>query len=136
MGAALLDFNYQLETLECASCCMTFAIPGRFIRDRRKDHHAFYCPKGHSNVYNGKSEAEKLRDQLAAKERVLEWQRGEVAALRKRNEHTEHRLRATKAVVTKTKARIAKGKCPRCSNVFADLAKHMEHQHPDYADTK
>ena len=37
-----------------------------------------------------------------------------------------------KGVVTRTKKRIAKGKCVRCSHEFPDLATHMAEVHPDF----
>lgn len=132
MGAAVLDFQYQLETVECANCCMTFAVAGRFIRDRRDDHKGFYCPNGHTNFYNGKSEAEKLKDQLAQKERALSFEQSRVADLRRSKEHVENQLRSTKGLVTKAKkklARVDNGVCPECKRSFQNLRRHMETKH-------
>lgn len=130
--SAILKFNYELQTVECADCSLVFAISGEFIAKRRRDHSTWYCPSGHSNYYPDKSDIEKLQNQLAQKERSLEWERARATTAEKNAEHTERRLRATKAVVTKTKQRIARGKCPRCSHTFVDLEKHMTNQHPDY----
>lgn len=132
MGAVVLDFQYQLETVECANCCMTFAVAGQFIRDRRNDHKSFYCPSGHSNYFSGPSEAEKLKLELAQKERDLEWQRSRVSSLQRNKEYIENQLRATKGVVTKAKkqlARVENGVCPQCNRTFANVARHMQSKH-------
>lgn len=132
MGAVVLDFQYQLETVECANCCMTFAVAGRFIRDRRDDHKSFYCPNGHSNFYKGQSEAEKLKKQLEEKERALTWERSRVAELTRRKTRIENSLRAVKGVATKAKealARTENGVCPQCNRTFAQLARHMQSRH-------
>lgn len=111
---------------------MTFALPGRFIRDRRDDHKAFYCPNGHANYFNGPSEAEKLKTQLADKERALEFQRSRAETLRRSKEHVENQLRSVRGVVTKTKkqlARVDNGVCPECNRTFANVARHMQTKH-------
>ncbi len=53
-----------LALIECASCGLPFGITEAFQERRRNDHVGFMCPNGHSNVYSGKSKAEKLQDQV------------------------------------------------------------------------
>lgn len=134
-----IDLIATFDTLTCCNCGMAFAVPDWWMQSRRKDHREFYCPNGHNQWFSAKSEAETLRDQLAAKER-------EVAAAKSRAEYQEARrweaveatakvtrsLRATKAVVTRTKKKIVEGRCPCCSHKFKDLAVHMQTQHPNY----
>ena len=130
MGKALLEFQYQMETYECANCCMVVALPGRFVADRRRDHQTFYCPQGHANYFPSKSDVELLRDEVAKKERQLEIERSRLTFAQKEAEHAERRRRSMKAVLTKTKARLVAGKCPRCSKSFPDLAEHLK-THPE-----
>lgn len=127
--------TYSTDTFElmsCGECGIAFYVPHGFYVDRREDGKGWYCPNGHPRVFKER-EADKLRRELKrTEERAaerLEWLHEE----RERHAHTGRRLAATKAVVTKTKARIAAGKCVRCSCEFPDLAAHMAEAHPGYA---
>lgn len=121
--SAVLQFQYALQTIECAKCFISFAVASVFLTERRRDHASFYCPQGHSNYFPGQSDLEKLRNEIAEKERSLEFQRRRAQQNYERAEATERQLRATRGVVTRTKNRIAKGKCPKCSDQSSDLAK-------------
>ena len=103
------------EMVECANCCIAFAVPGRFIRDRRDDHGTFYCPRGHHNHFAAASEAEKLRIRLADEERR-----------RVNTETAAQQLRESQNQVAK---RIANGVCPCCNRTFANLQRHMHTKH-------
>lgn len=100
---AVITLQERLLSQNCCTCGILFAIPEAYDKQRQEDHKSFFCPAGHSQCYIGKTEAEKLRDQLAAKER-------EIAAAKK----------------------IVAGRCPCCSHKFKDLAIHMRSEHPNY----
>ena len=128
-----------LSSLTCANCHIEFAIPAQFMADRRLDHKDFFCPLGHINYYPGKSDVEKLRDQLAAEKHRAEQAQALAEHRRKRiEEEQEHarriarRLSATQGVVTRHKKKIAAGRCPCCSVKFKDLATHMQTEHPNW----
>lgn len=135
----VITYTERLVTQHCFSCGMAFGVAEDYDVRRREDHRAFFCPAGHSQSYIGKSEAEQLRDQIAAKDR-------EIAAAKSRAEREREwrinaeaatatvtrSLRATKAVVTRTKKKIVAGRCPCCSHKFKDLAIHMQTEHPNY----
>lgn len=121
-----------LEHVECAKCSMVFGVTEKFQRERRADHAAFFCPNGHSNYYPVKSEAEKLRDQLAGERARLDQERAETARLRRRVALRDRQVAARKAVATKLRKRIASGKCPCCHAKFKDLAQHMTVKHPHW----
>lgn len=125
-----------LEHAECASCSMVFGLTEKFQRARRNDHNTFYCPNGHSNYYPGKSEAEKLRDQLAGERARLDQARADVERLHGRVKLRERQVAARKAVATKLRKRIAAGTCPCCHATFKDLRKHMQAQHPKWSPEK
>lgn len=125
--------------ISCCNCGVQFGITESFERWRRKDHEWFYCPAGHAQHYSGENETEKLRSQLAAKDREIAAQRSRVEAEQRRvTEAREQRdtvtrsLRATRAVVTRTKKKIVAGRCPCCSHQFKDLKVQMATQHPAY----
>lgn len=123
-----LDFSDTLFIEECCKCGISFAMPSQY-RNRLRDNpgSTFYCPSGHAQHYTGKSEAQKLREQLTSAQHSLEYSRERAQqAIRSRN--------AMKGQVTKIKNRIGKGVCPCCNRSFPSLASHMETEHPEFAD--
>lgn len=118
----------QLETTTCGVCGVPFAVPVELLAwSRKQPHRTFYCPAGHDLHYPGKTEAEKLRDQLESERR---YSANVVARL----DQTEASLSATKGVVTKLKKRAANGVCPCCNRSFPKLHEHMQTKHPDYVE--
>lgn len=125
-------FGNGLVVVECANCHMNFGVTPAFQTDRMNDHKGFMCPNGHSNVYRGQSEEEKLRmerdrlkQQLAQKDDSIKYQRDQ-------REKAEKKVIAYKGVVTRTKNRIASGVCPCCNRTFENLHRHMATKHKDY----
>lgn len=125
-GMTLTD-TVVFVTEECCNCGIPFAIT-QDLKDRRlKDHKSFYCPNGHSQHYTGKTEEQKLREQLErANQRVAS--RDEDL----RVERASHA--ATKGQLTKAKKRAAHGVCPCCKRTFANVARHVAGQHPDFVE--
>lgn len=124
---ATIESTTVLETTICPTCAMQFAMPERFLKERRSDGKNFYCPSGHGQAFND-SEIEKLKKQLqqvnAAKDQVH-------AELR----DTTKKLRAQKGQVTKSRnqlARLKSGLCPCCDQQFTDLKTHIAAEHPDF----
>ncbi len=118
----------------CCVCDMTFAMPEWFQKKAldRRPLFSFFCPKGHSQHYNGKSTEQQLRDDLARTKHLLEQTQARAAENRESAERIARRLSATQGVVTRQRNRIAAGKCPCCSKTFADVARHMRRQHPKW----
>jgi hypothetical protein len=125
------DVAVDLWITDCASCGVIFAIPRALEQRRRKDAGSFYCPNGHS-MWFGKSEADKEREKREQAERQAECVRASRDAWRDQAEAAERRRRAIKGQLTKVKKRVAAGVCPCCNRTFADLARHMAGQHPNY----
>jgi hypothetical protein len=122
MNTKLKQIN--LVDTVCAGCGMDFSVPDWFLTGRREDGQTFYCPAGHHLSFR-KTELDRLReraDRLSAQNTHLADQ---AAA-------AERALRATKGQVTKLKKRVANGVCPCCNRSFANLARHMSGQHPDF----
>lgn len=135
----VLEFATKLMTASCANCGVLFAMPTDLEDRRRNDHKPFFCPNGHSNFYGGKSEAERLADELRAKNDELARQKARLDQERaltadyvKQAEHKDRQIRGYKGVVAKTKRRISKGRCPCCSHTFKDLKEHMQAEHPHW----
>jgi hypothetical protein len=130
----LFDNNVAIDLtpITCCACGMTFGVPPVWDKDRRDKHDNFHCPNGHSLKYHVKSEADKLRDDLAREKHRAEQAQASRDFWLQQHDAKERSLRATKAVVTSTKKRIVAGQCPCCSHKFKDLAVHMKSKHPDY----
>jgi hypothetical protein len=121
-----------LVPITCYLCGIVFGLEREFKNRRINDHEPWHCPNGHSQVFSGKTEAERLREQLAATERCLTNSREETQRQRELRQQTERSLRGTKAVVTRMKRRTVKGQCVCCSKKFKDLETHMKTEHPDW----
>lgn len=125
-------FTGTLVVQTCCNCGMTFGVESNYDAARREDHKDFYCPAGHPQHYTGKTEAQKLREQLAASERQRGWSEARETSLRDQLGATERSLRGHKAAKTRIKNRIAAGVCPCCNRSFQNVARHMAGQHPDF----
>lgn len=126
---AQLAYEQQLITESCYVCAIQFAMPREF-RDRRlSDKRDFYCPAGHPQHFIAKTEAEKLREQLAARE-------AELAAKNRTLEMERNTRRNAEVQATKAKNRLKKlthrvecGVCPHCQRTFKQLGAHMRSKH-------
>ncbi len=125
-------FYGTLNHIECANCGITFGITPDYEKRRRDDHKGFLCPNGHSNVYNGSSEEEKLRRERDNLKQQMARVEDEKAAALREAEHARASARTHKGHLTRTKNRIAAGVCPCCNRTFDNLARHMATQHKDY----
>ncbi len=115
----------NLETILCCNCGVPFGMTDDYQQRRRADHATFYCPAGHPQSYHGKSAEEKLREQLAEKERALTA--AKCAEMNERNarEKVERKMR-------RQCRRVHAGVCPCCNRTFKQLAAHMAQKHPDF----
>lgn len=131
----------QMSFVTCcrAGCAVTFGMPQHMEQQRRKDHEEFYCPNGHRQYFPGKSEEEKLKEQLAQAEREKqllikkkEWaEQGRQLAQHDAKVARSHAKRAV-TISRKLRQRLKTGMCPCCEIKFDDLATHMEQEHPRY----
>src|SRR6185312_11726440 len=99
------EYTGTLVAISCGACGVTFGMPEGMYDARRNDHQTWYCPNGHPRAYHGRSEVERLKDDL-------KWARSTAQSWRDQAETAENRRRAQKAVNTKLKKRIAAGVCP------------------------
>ena len=115
-------FEFVLE--ECISCGIPFFMPEYHRKQLLKSHNSFYCPNGHSMVYNGKSDEQKEIDRLKSE---IDWQ------IKDKEGITEQLLETIteKNKLSRQLKRVHKGVCPCCNRSFVNLAKHMETKHKD-----
>lgn len=130
--------SVEMELHDCAACGFIYACTKAFFDRRRADGASWSIPCGHTALYR-ESEADKEKkraDQLAAElahaknysELQGNWLRNE----REGHKATERKLSAAKGQQTKLKKRIAHGVCPCCNRSFAEVARHMKRQHPEF----
>lgn len=131
--SVIFTSEVQMTSIICSECGAIFALSGHYISERKADHKGFYCPNGHRQYFSGKSEAEKLRDQVIAKQQRLDQAEAEIRWQKEQRQATERRLAAHRGVATKLRKRASKGACPCCMKKFPDMEKHMAENHPHYA---
>jgi hypothetical protein len=125
MSNIVLQESFYLQN--CVNCGIAFAVPASFDTERRKDAVTFYCPNGHPQSYKA-GEADRLRAQLAEKERMLGYAANRESTLKLNLEKAE---RARKRL----EKRIANGVCPfpGCKRHFSNLHRHIETEHKGQA---
>lgn len=118
---ATISADVQLETTECCSCGVVFALPKWMLNKRREDKGSFYCPNGHSLSYT-KSRVEKLQEELEQTQRALSTAKCETMQERRLREDAEQKH-------ARLQKRVKNGVCPCCKRTFANLARHMATKH-------
>jgi hypothetical protein len=93
-------------------------------RQKRERGQGFHCPNGHGLAYK-KTEVDKLKEQLAAKEDELAFERMRV-------EQRDRANAALRGQITRVKNCVQHGVCPCCKRTFQQLARHMAAKHPDW----
>jgi len=121
--------NVLFGVEHCCNCGIAFAMPKDFQDRRRNDRAYFYCPSGHAQHYTGKTEAQKLKEELERKNQMLD------AASARANRSELERERIAKAH-KKMRVRVMNGVCPCCNRTFQNLMAHMKSEHPGFSDTK
>lgn len=137
-----LQVKVKFETIECFTCHVLFAVESQTRQHYLDTGDSFYCPNGHRQHYIDCT-IEALKSKLAKSERFLknskkrtEWAEQDAKNAREGEKQAKNSLRSEKGAKTKLKKRIANGVCPCCQRTFANLAKHMTGQHPDYGKQK
>jgi hypothetical protein len=125
--------SLTLVEIQCANCITHFAMDEALQRRCRETGREFYCPNGHTNWYKDneltrlRKEREQLKQEAESARKQKLW-----AESQYQTEKQSHS--ATKGQLTKTRKRIANGVCPCCHRTFKQLASHMAHKHPGFAD--
>lgn len=126
---------------ECPSCFVLHAIPQDMHDLRQAEGGSVYCPNGHAWIFT-EPETARLKRQLREAEQVRDEARRQrdLALASKVHEADQRRAAersaaAYKGQATRLRNRAAAGACPAgCHRTFANLARHMASQHPDFAE--
>lgn len=117
--------------IHCFECGVGFAVAESFNNDLIKTRNTFYCPNGHRQAYCGKTEAQKVREQLDREREAHARTKRSLNAANSRTDAEKRSHAATKGKLTKQTNRIKAGVCPFCKRPFENLMRHMQTQHPD-----
>lgn len=126
-----LTYTGTLVVETCCECKMKFALDREFYNERRNDHKLFFCPAGHQQFYSGKSDKEKLEQEVKALKERESYLEEAKARLHNQLASSKHRERAQKAAKTRLFNRVKNGVCPCCNRTFSNLAEHMKTKHPE-----
>lgn len=108
-----------------------FGMAEEFYEQKRRDHTGWYCPRGHSRVYSGKSDEEQLKQEIQQKQESINYLREANGKLHTKITNLNYSVRAQKAAKTKIMNRIKNGVCPCCNRTFQDLQNHFKTKHPE-----
>jgi hypothetical protein len=123
------------EERTCPSCGILYSAPSKWWDEQRKTGGVFYCPNGHARHFiKGKSEADKLREELSRERQRLAEYNDALRSEREKREAAERREAAQKANVTKLKKRAGAGVCPCCNRTVQQLANHMANKHLEFVE--
>jgi hypothetical protein len=126
------ETSVALYELVCWSCYVPFAMPAKMYEGIKAKGGSLYCPKG-CHLGLGKSENEKLRDELTREKQAREQ---EQTSHRNSIKWRDDEIKAKKGQLTKLKNRIGNGVCPCCTRSFQNLQRHMAHKHPTFKQEK
>jgi hypothetical protein len=129
MGYAL-QVALELEDTVCCVCGTRFAVDATIMHHRRQNAGDIYCPNGHCIGWK-ETEADKVRKQLAAKEKELEAERQRVGMERSMRYEAEAAKNKAEMAFKRQTRRINKGVCPHCQRTFQQLARHIACKHPE-----
>lgn len=125
-----LTRTQTFEGIVCCRCDLKFFVPSEWRAKCADDENLWwYCPNGHRQHYPGKSDEQKQRERAQFAEQ-------RARRVEEERDSLKYSVRAQKAAKTRLKNRIKNGICPCCNRSFANLKRHMDGQHPDYAETK
>jgi predicted RNase H-like nuclease (RuvC/YqgF family) len=89
-----------IKQLSCANCSAPIYLDELTVQRRREDGQGFYCPNGHSNVFQP-SENDRLKKTIAEKDRALEY-------LRQRNKELWNGVQALRRSITGYKGQLGR----------------------------
>jgi DNA-binding XRE family transcriptional regulator len=112
----------EYSTVKCGGCGVRFAFERSYYEKRLEDHKTFHCPNGCVRHFTGKSEAERLREEVERQKQMREAEE----ARRHRIEQERDQIQRAH---TRMRKRVMNGVCPCCNRTFQNLMQHMQTEH-------
>jgi hypothetical protein len=109
----------------CITCGCVFYIPSVLQARRKETHEIIFCPTGHEQHYTGKTEAQKLKEALEAKQRELDAQAKALINVR----GDLYKANDDKSKMARKLDRLKNGVCSECHRTFENLQRHMNTKH-------
>lgn len=122
-----INTSIALETEECCSCGVLFAMPASLRQKLNREGGTFYCPNGHGQHYTEpevqvlKRELQKAQNRANTLEYQLNGTLGDLAEKKKELRRAKRRANA--------------GLCPYCRRHFTNMERHIHTKHPGELDT-
>lgn len=116
--------NVEMATEVCYKCAMVFGMPRDFQRRRLNDRTSFFCPAGHQQHYTGKTEEQRLKEEVERQKSMRE------AAEARASKATKDRDEVARAH-SRMRVRVINGVCICCNRTFQNLLRHMQTEHPE-----
>lgn len=114
--------SVEFITHICGECGVAFALSRSFQEARKKDRKTWYCPNGDPRVFTGKTEAEKLQEELARQQQITEAERARAARIEQERDQVAR-------AHNRMRQRVMNGVCPCCNRTFQNLLAHMKTEH-------
>lgn len=131
----LPQVSFDVDTVTCYKCGVSFSIADTWVKSRREDHANFWCPNGHEQHFTESSKDREIREKAAEIDRLkkqLEWKENSLKSANAQCDRISRSNAALRGVVAKERKRVGNGVCPCCKRTFKQLAQHMDHKHPTW----
>lgn len=115
------SYTTEMVAEICCNCGIPWLMPKNYRDMLVQTHDRFFCPNGHGQSYYGKTEAEKLKDQLRQKENELAQTVTAKIQIENQLDKANKKLK-----------RVAAGQCPCCDKTYVHLSNHMAKKHPEF----
>ena len=134
MSTMTIETVLTIEAQTCSECGVVFGMTSIFKESRKNDHRAWYCPNGHARILTGKSEAEKLADEVTQMRRYNANANAALASARDQLNASERSRASLKGHLTRARNKIANGVCPvgSCRRHFDNVQEHIASEHPKW----
>lgn len=91
-----MEITIEQHTCATHGCGVSFWFAKEFGDRRRTDKQEFFCPNGHSMIYKGETDAQKLVRERQERSEIVGRKNAEIEELQKQLRKTKRKPRAKK----------------------------------------
>lgn len=130
-----ITITTEMSRFHCHGCGLPYQVSTLETERRTNSGVGWNCPYCRvGTILTRETETQKYRRLAEQAQRERDMARTARDRARDERDTAERQRNAQKAAKTRVMNRIKRGECPCCGKTFADLHKHMETQHPTYAE--